>query len=624
MSRPFIVAGWLAAASVGRLSAQVVDTTRADSLRADTTDYTALFLKSQQDAKRLIPVVPRIGAGTLLPAFGRLVLDRDSIVWHGAETVSDLLTRVPGVYLLRGGWPGRPELPAYQARGATAVTYLLDGIPYLAMGEDSVMVDPSTLPLSFIERVEIERLPGQLRVWLFTRRNDRAAPYSRIGISSGDARIARYQGLLEKRSTKGPGVGLAFDHLSVPLAGESETGSYENTQAWIRLEYLRNAHAGAELQFFRNSPDREAILSGDDTLSRQRRYSRSDLSGRVFLAPGNAGLGPRLDLVASRSSLHDEVEQDPDTVITDRRDDEGNVVGQDTTVNLTPHRRAVTQLGALASYRLGNASLDASFWWRSTWTPLDLRARGGFSPVSPIAISLEAAWLSHDGSRSSKWVTARAGLTLPFGFEAGAVWRRGDEVARPAVLDDESQSVDDRSVLLSFRRSFLELEGSFTTNAGFRPAGYAQYPGLVTIAPSGRTDWLSVSGRISPRQWLSLGGWFSTPRIVRPEGQPPNHLLLNATIQSKFLPTFKSGIFNLRMQASIERWGRAVLGQDSTGAPTALEPATFLRGYLGIQIGSFMAYIDWYNFRGSPKFYVPGLPIPSYAQTFGVRWEFSN
>jgi len=627
VSRAFFAAALLLAAGAVRLSAQVVDTTRADSLaRPDTTDYSALFLKSQLDAKRLIPVAPRVGAGALLPAGTRIVLDRDSILWHGAETVSDLLTRVPGVYLLRGGWAGRPELPAYQAHGATSVSYLLDGMPYLPLGQDSVMVDPSMLPLSLIDRVEIERLPGQLRVGLFTRRNDRRAPYSRIGIGSGDLQIARYQGQLEKRSAKGLGFAAAFDHFAVPVQ-QGELGEYSNTQALLRLDYVRDGRRGAEVQFLRSGPDREPVLSGGtsgDTLSRARHGSRHELSARVFFAPRADGLGPRLDLLANRADWTDEIEQDSTRVITDIKDSLGVVTGQDTTLDIHNHQRGITQLGALTSYRLAAASLEASLFWRSAWTPVELRVRGATALVRWVTLSLDAAYLRHEGSRTSRWITARAGMTLRLGFSASAVWRKGNEVFSPAILADSAQGVDDRSVSLAWRSSLAELEGTFTTNAGFHPAGYAQYPALVSLAPSARTDWLSLSGRITPRQWLVVSGWYNTPLAGHPEGQPPSHALVNVTIQSKFLPTFKSGIFNLKLQVSLEHWGAGVLGRDSAGTQSTLEAATYYRGYLGLQIGSFTAYYDRYNMQGSLLAYVPRLPIPGYASTFGVRWEFAN
>ncbi len=633
MNRISVAAALCLAAGTIRLHAQVVDTTRADSVRrADTTDYTALFLKAQAEAKQLIPTAPRIGAASLLPPRTRIVLDRDSIVWYGAETVSDLLTRVPGVFLLRGGWAGRPELPAYQAHGAAAVSYRLDGMPYWPLGQDSLMVDPSVLPLSFIDRIEIDRLPGQLVVSLFTRHNDRNAPYSRIGISTGALHIERYQGQLEKRSSKGPGVTLAFDHFGVPVRAGS-TGAYSNTQAWVRLDYVRSTHAGAELQFFRNGPDRDSVRSGTAVLSETRHGSRIDLIGRTWYAPRSNGLGPRLDLIASRSSYTDEVEKDTTLSIRDKLDSLGHVMhdslGQaikDTVRTVDKHHQGISQLGAIASYRLPLASLDASLFWRSTWTPLDVRVRGAVSPLSRVTLSVEGVYQRHEASRSSGWLTARGGLALPLGFWANAVWRKGKAVDLPAILGNQSQDVDDRSVSLAWQGRVADLEGTFTTNAGFQPAGYAQYPGLARIAPTSRTDWLTLSGRISPRQWLSVSGWYNTPRTGHPEGQPPKHLLVNATIQSKFLPTYKSGIFNLKMQVSLEHWGAGVLGaaKDSAATKLSLPPATFLRGYLGIQIGSFTAYYDLYNMRGTDKVYVPGLPVEKFGQTFGVRWEFAN
>ncbi|HEV8148970.1 MAG TPA: Plug domain-containing protein [Gemmatimonadales bacterium] len=625
MRRSLVAAALLFAARALALDAQVVDTTRADSLRADTTDYTALFLRSQQEAKRLIPATPRIGASALYPLRTRIIFDRDSVIWYGAETVSDLLTRVPGVYLLRGGWAGRPELPSYQAHGASSVSYLLDGIPYLPLGQDSLLVDPSLFPLSFIDRVEIERLPGQLRVSLFTHRNDRSAPYSRIGIGSGDLRIARYQGQLEKRSARGPGFAVGFDHFAVPVQS-GQTGAYENTQAMLRAEYIRNARAGAEAQLLLSSPDRDSVLAGGagEVLSRARHGSRRDLSLRAFFAPGKNGLGPRVDLIASRSRWVDDIEKDSTLVVTDVKDSSGAVIGKDTSFSVDKHHRGITQLGAVAAYRLPEASLEGSFFWRSSWTPLDLRLGGAITPLRWLTVRLDGTYLNHEGGRSSRWLTARGGAALPWGFQASATWRKGNEVSLPVIRADSAQAVDDRSVSLAWRKSFAELEATFTTNAGFQPAGYAQYPALVSIAPSGRTDWLTVSGRIAPRQWLILSGWYNTPRAGLPQGQPPNHALIYATIQSKFLPTFKSGIFNLKLQASMERWGAGVLGRDSTGAQVAVEAATYFRGYLGLQIGSFTAYYDRYNMQGTLKAYVPGLPIPTYASTFGVRWEFAN
>jgi len=623
--RALLAAALLVAAGSSSVVGQVVDTVRADSLRPDTTDYTALFLRSQQESRRLIPVPPRVGAGALLPAHSRLVFDRDSVVWFGAETVSDLLSRIPGIFLLRGGWIGRPELPNYQAHGPASVEYVVDGMPYLPIGPDSVMVDPSLFPLSLMDRMEIERNPGQLRVWLFTRRNDRSAPYSRIGVASGDLRIERYQGQLEKRSARGPGFGLAFDHLGVPV--QTELGAYANTNAMIRLEYVRSARSGVEARFWQSSLDREPLLSAGDTVSAPRHGRRRDLTARAYLAGAN-GLGPRADLLLSRTQWVDEVAVDSTPVVTEIRDSLGAVTGLDTTWTVDKVHRGATQAGLVLGYRAAAVGLDGSAFWRSTWTPLDFRLRGSVAPVRWFTASLEGVVLRHEQERTSRWLTARGGLTLPLGFSAGAVWRYGTQVFHPAQAADTAQDLDDRSVVVAWRSSFADLEGGFTTNKGFAPAGYAQYPGIAFIAPSTlrtRNDWVTLAGRISPRQWLSVSGWFNNPVRSSPEGQPPKHAQVAATIQSKFLPTFKSGIFNLKLQVSMERWGTGVLGQTADSLPVVLPALTYYRGYIGLQLGSFMAWYNRYNMQGGQNvFHVPGLLIPGYASTFGVRWEFAN
>jgi hypothetical protein len=633
VTRSLLPAGLLLAAQAAVASAQVVDTTRADSLARDTVDYTAQFLKAQQDARRLIPVPLRIGAGALLPAHTRSVFNRDSIFWHNAETVSDLLTKVPGVFVLRGGWTGRPELPTYQGRGATSVEYVVDGIPYEPMGQDSVMVDPSLLPMSFLERIEIERLPGQLRVYLFTHRHDRSVPFSRIGIASGDLQIARYQGALEKRSSKGFGFAAAFDHLAVP-SQPGASGDYSNTQGRIRLEYVPSARFAAEIQYRLSSPDREVVVADPaprDTLSAARHGSRSDLTARVFLARRNDGLGPRLDLIASRTNWVDEIQKDSTQAIVNQLEVDGVLVHAETVFVTSRHQRGITQIGALLGYRLPAASLEGSAFYRSAWTPLEVRARGGIAPTSRLTASLEGVYRRHDGSRTSQWVTARGGLNLPLGFKASAVWRRGSEVALPAITSDSAQDLDDRSLIASWQRGFAEVEASYSWNAGYRPTAFAQFPHLASIAPSGRTEWLTVNARVAPRQWLVLDGWYSTPQGTRPEGQPPTHSIINGTIQSKFLPTFRSGIFNLKLQFTMENWGTGVIGRDLNGDPVTLKGATQTRYYIGLQIGAFTAYYNRYNALGTRLPYVPdsdpgrpGLGPPRFASTFGVRWEFAN
>jgi hypothetical protein len=216
------------------LSAQTLDDTLySDSLDQDTVDYTARFLEAQEQVGVRVPTMPVPGQAGPRPALTRIVFDRDSIEWGHASTVGDLLLQVPGVYLWRGGFVGRPEPVNYQGRGATSAEYYLDGLPYVATGVDSVAVDPALFSLSFLDRIEVERWPGLLRVHLVTRRHDRRAPRSRIGIARGDRDFARYEAELERRGESGVGFVVGGDYLSSPTASGAGSG-YSNTQIWVQ------------------------------------------------------------------------------------------------------------------------------------------------------------------------------------------------------------------------------------------------------------------------------------------------------------------------------------------------------------------------------------------------------
>jgi len=142
-------------------AAQVLeDTLAADSLRAeyeDTVDNTARYLQALEQQEVRVPVLQALAAPGPRPALTRLVFTRDSIEWLSGATVGDLLAQVPGVYLWRGGYIGRPEPVAFQGRGGTSAEYYLDGVPYVAAGVDSVAVDPALFSISFLDRYTCSR-----------------------------------------------------------------------------------------------------------------------------------------------------------------------------------------------------------------------------------------------------------------------------------------------------------------------------------------------------------------------------------------------------------------------------------------------------------------------------------
>jgi hypothetical protein len=578
--------------------AQIFEDTTASDTLADTVDYTARYLRALEQEAVRVPVMPQLAPPGPRPALTRIVFTRDSIDWMDGATVGDLLSQVPGVYLWRGGFTGRPELVDLQGRGATSAEYYLDGVPFVAAGVDSLAVDPALFSISLLDRVEVERWPGQIKVHLFTRRHDRVAPRTRVAIARGDRDFARYEGDLERRFPVGIGFALAADYLDSPTA--SGTGSdYSNTQAWGQGSYVPSHRFGIQYQLIHSRPKRKPFtVAGttlNDTIGLGYTATRTDAQFRAALRSRDDGTGTGVDLIYARSAW--------------------DGAGVDQQIN---------QLGGIVSYRAPSLSLSASGFHRTRWTPLDVRATLGFAPVGPLAASAEGVLQHHFGGRSSRYVSLAAGLEPVRGLALTGMARLGEQVAAPAIATDTAQKLRDFSAQLGWHRARVGLQVAYERTSAFSPFAYADYLQIPALAPSAAVDWITVSARVAPVQWITLESWYSDPAKGTVDGVPPTHSLTTATIRSKFWRSFPSGIFDLKAQLSMEAWGRGTIGRDAGGNPINLRGATFFSSQLAIQLQSFMIYWNRDNIAASKLTYVPGFRLPNYGSNFGVRWEFLN
>jgi hypothetical protein len=574
------------------------DTLTTDSLQADTVDYTARFLRVQEQEEVRVPALPRLATPGPRPALTRLVFTRDSIEWMSGATVGDLLAQVPGVYLWRGGYTGRPEPVNFQGRGATSAEYYLDGVPYVAQGVDSLAVDPSLFSISFLDRVEVERWPGLLRVHLFTRRHDRLAPGSRIAIARGDRNFARYEGDLERRFSSGIGFAIGADYLSSPTASGSSSG-YSNTQVWGQGGYVPSHKFGLQYQILRSRPKRRAYtilgVTASDTIGLGYSATRTDAQFRLSLHSRDDGTGPGLDVIYARSAW------------------DGAGLDQQT-----------NQIGGYASLRMPTFTLGASGFHRTRWTPLDARGTIGWTPTTAFAASAEGVVQHHSGGRASKFVALAAGVRPVRGLALSGTARLGEIVAAPSIAADTAQRIRDFEAQLGWDRERLGLQLGYTRTSAFSPFGYAEFIRVPALAPAPEVDWLTVSARLAPLRWLTLQSWYSDPRKGTVDGVPPTHSLTTATIRSKFLRKFPSGIFDLKLQLGMEAWGRGTIGRDAAGAPINLRGATFFKSLVEFQLQGFTVYWDRGNLTATKLTYVPGFRVPAYGSNFGVRWEFLN
>jgi hypothetical protein len=569
-----------------------------DTLGADTVNTTERYLKEQAQLNVRVPVLPMLGVEGPRPPLTRIVFSRDSIEWGHAATVGDLLTQVPGVYLWRGGYTGRPELVNYQGRGASSAEYYLDGVSYVAAGIDSVAVDPALFSLAFLDRIEVERWPGLIRVHLFTRRNDRLASRSRIAIASGDNDFARYDAELERRFTSGFGFALAADYFSSPTVAVLSS-TYSNTQLWAQGSYHPTPWVGLQYQLIRSGPNRRPFVISDagieDTIGPGYKANRTDAQIRLSLRRDKGELGPRADLIYARTGW------------------DGADLDQQ-----------INQIGGHLTYRARAFSLRGSAFHRTRWTPLDVRAAIGINPIGPFSANAELVHLRHFGGRATDYAALSAGLEPARGLALTGTARIGKVVAAPSILTDPEQDLRDFQGAVGWNRGRLGLQVAYARTSSFAPFGYADFPRIPVLMPSARTEWITASVRVAPLQWLTLETWYSDPRGVAPDGIPPTHSVSAATIRSKFLRQFPSGIFDLKLRLSVESWGTGIIGRDLAGLPIELRGATFFRSLIQIQLDRFYLYWDRGNLSSTDLTYVPGFRIPGYGSNFGVRWEFLN
>jgi hypothetical protein len=585
--------------AVSSVRAQILDDTlAADSLAEDTVDYTARFLAAQGQVALRVPVLGLLEPPGPRPVLTRVVFTRDSIEWGHAATVGDLLSQIPGVFLWRGGFIGRPEPVNYQARGASSAEYYLDGLPYVATGVDSLAVDPALFSISFLDRIEVERWPAMLRVYLFTRQHDRQAPRSRIAIARGDGDFARYEAALERRFQNGLGFAVAGDYLNSPTAsGTSST--YSNTQFFLQGNYIPSASVGFQYQLLRSSPNRRPFVVSDpvpnDTIGLGFDATRTDAQFRLSWRRREDGVGPRLDLLYGRTGW-----------------------------NGAGFEQQVNQVGGALAYRAPTFGVGLSAFHRTRWTALDVRGTVGWNPVPFFTANLEAVHQRHYGGRNSDFVSMAAGLQPIPGLALTGSARIGNLVSAPAITSDTAQEIADYEAAIGWQRERLGLRLAYSRTAGFSPFGYAEFPRVAAIGAVPEAEWVTAGVRLAPLRWITLEGWYSDPRDVIPEGVPPTHSLGAVTLRSKFLRQFPSGVFDLKLRFSVESWGTGVIGRDAAGTPIRLGGATFFRSLIQIQLQSFSLFWDRGNLSSSELTYVPGFEIPSYGTVFGVRWEFLN
>ena len=583
MNRLTLVACLSLILPAGARASAIQDTAVVDSVTMETR-------------RRVFPVTDsEIPAGPLAPGT-RYSFTRTSMIWTSALTLADLLTAIPGVYVARGGFFGQPEYIMYAGRGAASIELYWDGLPLYPVGADSVYSDLGRFSLSYLKQVDVEVLPGGLRIYLVSERHELPDERSVIRVTSGSFSTAQYAGLFQRKWPSGLGLNLAGDFMA---SDGDATGSRDDQylDLWAKLEWLPgDGTTGAMYQIRRQKQERDARLGDGTPGVPARNGTRTEFLFKVFSGNRPDRLGVLAEAGLGSTSWSG------DSVVADQsiRQAFGSI------------RFATPQFTVEAKGRAGDARVRT-----------ELEGRLGWVPLSGIVVSGQGRWQRLFGDRSVRSGTVSLGLYRgPLSVVGQA--STGDVIQAAAILSDSAQHVSDASVLLGLDTRRLSGHVGLARRDAFLPAPIPDFPGFPGMDSSVAATYLVADLTFRPVHPLFLTAWYSHPRTKPADFQPPQHGRVDFTFRSKFWRTFRSGVFEFLLRYGIEYWSTGTAGINTLGLPEVLPGATFHEWFVELQLVGFKVFWNLRNARNSLSQYVPSLSYPRNAQTFGVRWEFAN
>ncbi|MSR07438.1 MAG: hypothetical protein EXR93_10290 [Gemmatimonadetes bacterium] len=562
-------------------------------------DTTKAALPKSDSAARAIP--PRAAPADVpvgpLPPRSRYTFTRDSVAWSSAMSLADLLATIPGAYVARVGFLGQPEYVAYGGRGAATLEVYRDGVPVIPLGGDSLFIDPSRIPLTILQRVDIEVLPAQLRVYLESDRHQTMDTRSMVAVTSGDFGTGQYAGLFQKRWPAGLALNLGADFFAsngAPLSTRTD----QAFEAWGRVEWAPTPTSGAVYQYRRQNDDHDAVVGlGAAAGTPARHGARTDASLRLFAAAraDRRGFSGTLDVAS--------VSWGADTILGDR------------TIRLAIGR---------ARYATSRGAAELSGRLSDGPTKQALEGRAGWVLWPGILVSGDARASAYAGDRVGR--RGHAALALyrgPVSLVGEATYDREPEA--PALVKDSVRRTVDRSARLVLDTRLAGASIGVVRRGAYTPHPFSDLRLVPAASPMAASLYAVSDFRLQLIRPLTLEGWYAHPVSGGADFQPPNHFRGAVTFRSKFWRTFRSGAFDLKVQIAAESWSAGVAGRTAGGARIPLNALNFIEMFLAVQLVGFTAFWDLRNAWNTLDSYVPGFQhYPRNAQTFGVKWEFRN
>jgi hypothetical protein len=550
-------------------------------------------------------VLPEVdGRAPVGVARGVWVFEREDLLAMRGISLADLLAQLPGVTRLRGGDYGAPETVTAFGLAGGGIRVFWEGFEQVPL--DGAVTDLAHVGLGGVQRVRVERHPGELRVELTSLRDADPQPTSLVEAGTGDYDTNNFRGTFVHPRALGGGLGFALDRVDTN-GRNREAGT--RTGGWLR--YTRGWGESFALTAEARRMKTTAAIEpypGEST--------RTDWVVRARWRPVR---GVVLHGFSGRSELEGRAREGTFALDRARRQ---HGVGID---------MAGGPLRASGAVRVFNGTDLPSLSGDASLT-LDLPVGGVTGATS------QEQW---DGAtvglvRVSAWTRPLLGLSLFGAWESGT---RGVALhpPPPAIPDEPEPFVPEPDPIARFHErtatrlgaSFgwrgLELYGArVSLEADSLPLlGLPMDEGGVIMDPIARTG-VEVAGRIPipfvPDGFALTGSatfWDEPARYL-----PERSYHAGLAFHGVFMPS-----------GNLEVWGAlGVEGRDPMIVPVAdpqvpEEPVTTVPfyqswyGFIQARVLTVRLYLAWDNFsirRNNQDF--PGRLLPITRATYGVRW----
>ncbi|MEX0856226.1 MAG: Plug domain-containing protein [Gemmatimonadota bacterium] len=596
----------------------VVDTVAADPAVADTVSE---------------PFVPRnlLEPASPAPADWRTGVwewDAEGLQSMRALTLLELLEEVPGIVSLRGGDFGQPStVTAFGAAGGR-VRVFVDGVEVPPL--EGAVVDLSRVGLGGVDRVRVERRPGELWVELFPITLVDPRPYTLLEVGTGDLNTNLFRGTFAHPDALGGSVVVSLDRVDTEGPFREEPGASFGVHLRHALHLWDRGGLSWELR--RMTSRRPGDLWSPFSINR----TDLALNGRFEASPGvliggyfkRSWLGADYGRDVSPPEVP-ELNEDPYS----RAGFRVNVEREGWWGGLGAFRgwgggRPTSGISARAGVTLaGLGGAEASFerqGWELGGGALGGHARLWTEPRFGVSLFAEG----HHGDRGIPFwrpppieedpdedpdgepeeeppvepEPEPGSYSTWTGVRGGAEYRRGDFFVGGALLRVEADSLHGTG--LPFE------DGGVVTTGGVRTGFEAS--ARIPLTPL--LDGLSLTGSL--QFWDDLERWQYLPRRSY-EGRLRFHDVF-----------MESG--NLELWTDIGVRGRdpMTVSLEGTGVPPILPEVPFQQSWFAriqVRVVSVRAFVIWENFTVRDQNQdLPGRLLPPTRALYGVRWTLWN